>query len=95
MSSFRFRLMLSGVSDITPELSDRIFEATGGDIEFQMRDGFAWLEFERRGDSLRDTIMGAIDQVERSGTGLRVLRVESDEANTIARINTDLFGVTA
>lgn len=95
MSKFRFRLILAGVQEINPELSDALYKATGGDIEFNMRDGVAWLEFERTGDSLRDTIMKAIKQVDQSGAGVRVVRVESDEANAITKINADLFGVTA
>ena len=59
-----------------------------------MRDGVAWLEFERTDDSLRDTIITAIEQVEQSGAAVRVVRVESNEANTITKINADLFGVT-
>jgi hypothetical protein len=95
MSKISFRLILAGVHEITPELSDTLYEATGGDIEFNMRDGVAWLEFERSGDSLRDAIVDAIERVDQSGAGVRVIRVESDEANTITKINADLFGVTA
>jgi hypothetical protein len=94
MSKICFRLVLAGVHEITPELSDVLYEATGGDIEFNMRDGVAWLEFERVGNSLRETIIEAIEQVEQSTAGVRVVRVESDEANTITKINADLFGVT-
>jgi hypothetical protein len=95
MSNFHFRLVLAGVHEITPELSDVLYEATGGDIEFNMRDGVAWLEFERTADSLRDAIVKAIEQVDQSGVGVRVIRVESDEANTITKINADLFGVAS
>ncbi len=95
MNNHRFRLILAGVNEITPELADTLYEAAGGDIEFNMRDGVAWLKFERTGDSLRDAIVDAIEQVERSGAGVRVIRVESDEANTITKINADLFGVAS
>lgn len=95
MNKISFRLVLAGVQEITPELSDALYEATGGDIEFNMRDGVAWLEFERTGDSLRDAIIQAIEQVDESGAGVRVIRVESDEANTITKINADLFGVAS
>lgn len=95
MNDYRFNLVLAGVSDITPELADALYQATGGDIEFNLRDGVAWLEFERSGDSLREAIVAAIEQVEQSGTGVRVVRVESDEANTITKINADLFGMAS
>ena len=66
-----------------------------GDIEFNMRDGVAFLQFDRTETSLHDAITSAISQVEGAGVGVRVVRVESDDANTIAKINADLLGVTS
>lgn len=86
-------MILSGVTEITPELADALYEATGGDIEFNTRDGVAFLEFRRAATSLRDAVTMAIAQVENAGVGVRVLRVESEAANTIAKINADLLGV--
>jgi len=91
----RFTLIPSGVSEITPELADALYSATGGDIEFNMRDGVAFLEFDRTAGSLHDAITTAITQVEGAGVGVKVVRVESDDANTIAKINADLLGVTS
>ena len=91
MSNHQFTLILSGVAEITPELADALFAATGGDIELSLRDGVATLEFDRAASTLRDAVSSAIAQVE--GAGVRVLRVESDAANTIAKINADLLGV--
>ena len=75
----RFTFILSGVSEITPELADAIYGATRGDIEFNMRDGVAFLEFDRSAASLHDAITSAITQVAGAGVGVRVVRVESDE----------------
>lgn len=91
----RFTLILSGVSEITSELADALYEATGGDIEFNMRDSVAFLEFDRTAASLHEAIRSAITQVEAAGVGVRVVRVESDDANTIVKINADLLGVTS
>jgi hypothetical protein len=93
MSNYQFTLILAGVAEITPELADSLFAATGGDIEFNMRDDVAYIEFDRAAASLRDAVSSAIAQVENAGVGARVVRVESDAANTIAKINTDLLGV--
>ena len=95
MNRYQFTLILSGVSEITAELADALYEATGGDIEFNMRDGVAFLEFDRTANSLHDAITSAITQVEGAGVGVRVIRVESDNANTIAKINADLLGVAS
>ena len=93
MSNHRFVLILSGVSEITPELADALYAATSGDIELNMCDNVVFLEFDRAAASLLEAINSAIAQVESTGLGLRVVRVESDAVNTIAKINADLSGV--
>jgi hypothetical protein len=98
MSSYQFTLILSGIAEITPELADSLFAATGGDIELNMRNDVAYIEFDRAADTLHDALSSAIAQVEGAGLGVRVVRVvrvESDAANTIAKINADLFGVAS
>ena len=93
MNTHQFTLVLAGVAEITPELADSIYSATGGDIEFNMRDDVAYIEFDRAADTLKDAVRFAIAQVEGAGVGVRVVRVESETANTIAKINADLLGV--
>jgi hypothetical protein len=93
MNRFEFTLVLSGVAEITPELADTLFAATGGDIELNMRNDVAYIEFDRAAGTLHDAVSSAIAQVEGAGVGVRVLRVESDAANAIAKINADLLGV--
>ena len=91
MNNHHFTLILSGVAEITPELADALFAATGGDIELNMRDDVAYVELDRAAPTLHDAVSSAISQVE--GVGVRVVRVESDAANTIAKINAELLGV--
>ena len=92
MKKHKFTLILSGVADITPELADAVYEATNGDIELAMRDGVAFLEVTRTARTLRAAITSAIEHEERANVGVRVIRVESEAANTIAKINADLLG---
>jgi hypothetical protein len=92
MKRHRFTLILAGIAEITSDAADALFEATGGDIEFEMRDGVASLDFDRSAASLRQAITSAIQQVEGAGVGVRVVRVESEVANTIAKINAELLG---
>ncbi len=94
MDAHQFTLILTGFAEITPEVANALYEATGGDIELNMRDGVAFLEFERTATSLHDAIIKAIDQVENAGVSVRVVRVESDAANVIAKINADLLGIS-
>jgi hypothetical protein len=90
-----FTLILAGVSELTPELADAVYEATGGDIELNMRGGVAYIEFQREGDSLHAIILKAIGQVQSADPSLRVVRVESPVANAIAKINAELLGIPA
>jgi hypothetical protein len=94
MKKHEFMLVLAGVPEITPELSHALYEAAGGDIEFNMRDGVAYLEFQRGASSLQAAIRSAIADVEQAGVGVRVVRVESTAANTIAKINAELLLVS-
>ena len=95
MKKHRFTLILSGVSGVTPELANALYKATDGDIEFNVRSGVAFLEFEREARSLKEAITSAIRDVEGAGVGVRVVRVESEAANTIAKINAGLLGIVA
>ena len=94
MKNHKFTLILSGVAELTPELADALYEATNGDIELSQRDGVAFVEFERPAPTLREAVTAAIREVEGAGVGVRVVRVESEAANVIAKINADLLGVT-
>ena len=95
MKTHTFTLILSGVAEITSELADALYAATQGDIEFNLRDGVAFVEFERPAESLREAILTAIREIEQANVGVRVVRVESEAANVIAKINADLLGVAS
>ncbi len=92
MKTHKFTLILSGVSDLTPELADTLYEATNGDIECNMRNGVAFLDFARAAPTLQAAITSAVRDVEETDMGLCVVRVESEAANLIAKINADLLG---
>src|SRR5438067_1046720 len=95
MKTHRFSLVLSGVASLTAELADALNRATNGDIELNLRDGVAFVEFERPSSSLRAAITAAIREVEGVEVGVRVVRVESEVANVIAKINASLLGVAS
>ncbi len=92
MKTHTFTLILSGIAEITPELADGLYAATQGDIELNLRGGVVFVEFERKAPTLREAITAAIREVEQVDAGMRVVRVESDAANVIAKINADLLG---
>ena len=64
MKTHAFTLILSGVAELTPALADAVYAATGGDIELNLRDGVAFVEFERAASTLREAITAAIREVE-------------------------------
>jgi hypothetical protein len=95
MTTHKFTLVLSGVAELTSEFADALYKATKGDIELNLQDGVAFLEFERPASSLRAAITAAIREVEGANVGVRVVRVESEAANVIAKINAGLLGVAS
>lgn len=95
MKTCTFTLILSGIVDITPELADTLYTAMAGAIELNQRDGVVFVEVTRTGVTLRRAITAAIREVEGAVAGVRVLRVESETANVIAKINADLLGLAS
>jgi hypothetical protein len=95
MKEHRFTLILSGPTSLEPDLANALYEATRGDIELNMRDGIAFLEFHRKARNLQEAIISAIKDVDQANVGVRVVRVESEAANTIAKINADLLGISS
>lgn len=83
MKTHTFTLVLDGVSDVTPELADALYEATQGDIEFKMRDGVAFLEVTRAAPTRRRAIASVIREVENAGSWrTRGACVKTEVANT-------------
>lgn len=95
MTTYDFTLILSGVAELTSELAAALCLATDGDIELTLRDGVAFVEFQRKAATLREAITLAVRQVESADVNVRVVRVESEAADVIAKINADLLGVTS
>ena len=93
MARHRFTLILSGIAEITPRLADALNAATDGDIEVNQRDGVVFVVFDRAASTLRKAVTSAIREVEEANVGARVVRVETEAANVIAKINADLLGL--
>jgi len=84
MPEYRFTLILDGVSEISTELEDALFEAGCDDALLGGRDGVLFLDFDRVGDSLEEVLVAAIRDVESISAGLSVDRIEPDDLVTIA-----------
>lgn len=90
-----FTLIVAGFEEITPEIADALYAATRGDIELNLRDGVALLEFDRRARKLQDAVNSAIRDVETADVGISIVRVETEAVNVIAKINADLLASTS
>lgn len=71
-----FTLVLDGVSELTEEIVNRLFEAGCDDALPVWRDGIVSVGFDRTAPTLHDAIISAIRDIESAGIGARVVRVE-------------------
>jgi hypothetical protein len=86
MKTYTFTLLLSGATKLQEELEDRFFESGCDDALLSFRDGVFYIDFDREAESMQEAILSAILDVERVGTGIRVIRVEPDELVTASEI---------
>ena len=86
MEVHSFTLVLAGITEITSEVEDRLFEAGCDDALLGIRDGVAFLDFDRESESLLDAILSAISNVEQSGLEVKVIRVEPDDLVSASEI---------
>jgi predicted DNA-binding transcriptional regulator AlpA len=86
MKVHSFTLVLAGITEINGEVEDRLFGAGCDDALLGIRDGVAFLDFDRESDSMLDAIVTAISNVEQSGLDVNVIRVEPDDLVTASEI---------
>ena len=87
-----FTLVLTGVTEITPAVTDALFEAGCDDATIAIRSGRPFVTFSRIAASMKDAILSAIGDIDKAGAGLHVMRVDycnlvtqSDIARKIGR----------
>ena len=85
----RFSLILQRVHEVTPEIANALFEATGGDIEFSACQSQAVVDFDRPGP-LRQAVEAAIAQLEKAGIGVARVEPYSDDRQLFQKINANL-----
>jgi hypothetical protein len=84
---YSFTLIPSGIDNVTAEIENRLYDAGCGDATLGIREGTAYLAFDRGADSLADAILSAIADVNKSGIGTGVERAELTGEETISVIN--------
>ena len=88
MEKYEFQVILAGVSEITDEISQALYEAGCDDGTPFSSEGVAAVGFTREAASLDDAIHSAIADIARAG--YRVERVESADEPVFTRINQEL-----
>ena len=73
---YDFTLVLTGISDLTDEVIDALFESGCDDGTISMRSGRPFITFSRQAPSMKSAILSAIDNVRKAGVGADVLRVD-------------------
>lgn len=71
-----FTLVLTGITELTPEIANALLEAGCDDGTISMRSGRPFITFSRRAPSMKIAILSAIENVRKAGIGADVLRVD-------------------
>jgi hypothetical protein len=88
MQPFEFEVILSGVDEMTEDISNALYEAGCDDGTPFSSEGVAAVGFTREAASLEDAIRSAIADVQKAGYS--VARVESADQPVLLRINAEL-----
>src|SRR2546430_654788 len=85
--NYSFTLILTGSEAITDGLEDALFNAGCNDALLGLCERQLFLDFDREAHSLTEAIRSAIEDVERSGLGIKVQRVVPPGDREIALFN--------
>lgn len=75
MKMFTFTLLLQGISPLTPENLDALFEAGCDDATFGQRGSVFYADFDREAPSFAEAVDSAVTAIESVVPGLRVIRL--------------------
>lgn len=76
-----FALVVEGVSELTQQVTDSLFEAGCDDATLSIQYGMLYMEFSRSAKYLKDAIISAVRDVINSGLPVRV--VQADDCNLV------------
>lgn len=84
--SFNFILVLEGISNPDTDIADIFFDSGCSDATLSIRDQVAYLEFDRKSNSLQDAIVSAVRNVLDTGLEVRINAIEPGDYVTTAEI---------
>lgn len=85
-SSHQFTLVLDGVDENTPDLEDFLFEAGCDDALINYKNGTVYLDFDRVGEDLEQSIISAINNVESTELGATIISVAPEHLVSLSDI---------
>jgi len=74
--TYSFSLRYLGPTELNRELEDALFEAGCDDALLGIQDGMIFLDFSRQAPSFREALTSSIEDVEKAGMPIRLIRVE-------------------
>lgn len=86
MNTYQFTLILDGVDEKTLDLEDALFEAGCDDALINYKNGTVYLDFDRCGASLEESIISAIQSVESAGIDAMISSVAPEHLVTLSDI---------
>lgn len=86
-SAHEFTLVLAGIDALSPEAADALYQCFD-DGTAGSTGGIVTIEFHREAESLRESVLTAIADVERAG--FQVQRVETEDSLVLSEINAAL-----
>jgi hypothetical protein len=84
MKTYEFDVVLKGVSELSDEQADGLYEAGCDDGTPVSRNGLAWIHFDRSAPSLEEAIRSAVGQVQ--SAGFTAWKVELDAASAASLV---------
>ncbi len=83
---YQFTLILDGVDEKTPYLEDALFEAGCGDALINYKNGAVYLDFDREGEKLEQTIISAIKDIESANIDATIVSVAPEHLVNLSDI---------
>jgi len=83
---YDFTLVIDGVTDLTSQIEDALFDAGCDDATFSVQYGRLCADFSRRAKSLEDAILSAMRDIDKAKVNAVVVRVDECDLVTQADI---------
>jgi len=85
-NSHQFTLVLDGVDENTAHIEDALFESGCDDALINYKNGTVYLDFDRTGDDLEQSIISAINDVESAALGATIISVAPEHLVSLSDV---------